>query len=618
MKIKQSVKVLDADAKTDLRRIAYAVLQAVFGFLLANITLSRGIMPFGIAFAANGGVCGIVGSVLGYIVGGRDVFRHVIAAVIAGCAKYAVGNVLGVNREIAVFLFSLWGVMAGGIAGLFLDTFTWTDNVLFMLNGLLSGLLAYVFSVAFRRFTDDTAFTDKTSYICMTVSLASLLLGLLSFGGIWEHAALMLTLFSLYCMLSHFGFMYTCTTAALISMTFFVYRASYAEFCWVLVLAAVLGGLLKNFGKYGILIGAVLADVLVAVYLQFDPHIFLLLFYVLLAGVLFLIMPERAMARVLFYVEPARRSKTPILHKRNGISRFAVKKKLQKAHASVSTEAADEICGKCNRRLYCWTRNYNYTSDMFRTMEKAVGLPNYELPDHFRETCRKPDVILRFLQGKNVAENGYHICFSKTSRQKEGELLCGDTSGIFPTDDNRYIISIADGMGTGTDAARQSVQVSRMMKSLLRRGMEREDVLRILNENLKQGEEESIMGVDIACIDLMTGRCELFKAGAAPTYIIRNRNVFEIGTASLPIGILDEADVARNRCMLLDRDYLIMVSDGFTSDGGKWLTELLNQVASTAGDCFGITDALIRAARELGIETQDDLTVIAVQILKNR
>lgn len=146
-------------------------------------------------------------------------------------------------------------------------------------------------------------------------------------------------------------------------------------------------------------------------------------------------------------------------------------------------------------------------------------------------------------------------------------------------------------------------------------GVEERDTLKILNEFLTKEQSEIIMGIDLMCIDKKKGIAEFYKAGAAPTYIIRRGSSYEIGTASLPIGILDEVSIEYNKCKLMKGDVIIMISDGFLSLGPAVFEDYLFGIKIEDDDSpVDISGKIMNAAEELGLLYKDDITVVSMKI----
>ena len=125
---------------------------------------------------------------------------------------------------------------------------------------------------------------------------------------------------------------------------------------------------------------------------------------------------------------------------------------------------------------------------------------------------------------------------------------------------------------------------------------------------------ETILGLDLAVIDLLTGKCDMLKANAAPTFILRDGNVYEIGSASLPIGIFEEVNIKENKCMLVDGDVIVMLSDGLLSGGSKWINEYIKVLAGNTPDSFAISNGLMTEAVKRNMVLNDDLTVITAVV----
>ena len=104
------------------------------------------------------------------------------------------------------------------------------------------------------------------------------------------------------------------------------------------------------------------------------------------------------------------------------------------------------------------------------------------------------------------------------------------------------------------------------------------------------------------------------KADAAPSFVLRNGNVFELGDASLPVGILDDLELPVRSCTLLDSDILIMVSDGFMNHGTKWIRECIFRLYCAQKDELGMAVGLLDAAAKRKLSQNDDISVIVATI----
>jgi stage II sporulation protein E len=119
-------------------------------------------------------------------------------------------------------------------------------------------------------------------------------------------------------------------------------------------------------------------------------------------------------------------------------------------------------------------------------------------------------------------------------------------------------------------------------------------------------------------IDLYTAEVDFIKIGSAPSYVKRGKKVGEINSNSLPIGILDDLDLACEKMALCPRDIVIMVSDGVLEAGRKtasdnWVKEFLADVDES--DPQVLAEMMINRALSLSrTHPRDDMTVLCMYI----
>lgn len=168
------------------------------------------------------------------------------------------------------------------------------------------------------------------------------------------------------------------------------------------------------------------------------------------------------------------------------------------------------------------------------------------------------------------------------ARKKTGETVSGDAGTYFKRHDGKLYLLLCDGMGSGPDANRESTLAVRLLEQLLQAGVDAPRALTTLSSALAlRGEETGgFTTVDLLQLDLFTGEGELFKLGAAPTYIKKGREVQRLSGKSLPAGLAEgePASLDRFPVRLSPGDCVLMASDGICpgpEDG--WLRERLVQ-----------------------------------------
>ena len=162
------------------------------------------------------------------------------------------------------------------------------------------------------------------------------------------------------------------------------------------------------------------------------------------------------------------------------------------------------------------------------------------------------------------------------ARRKDGETVSGDAGTWFKREDGRLYVLLCDGMGRGPAANRESGLAVRLLEQFLRAGVETVRALTILNSALALREEDEggFTTVDLLELDLFTGEGQLYKFGAAPTYIKQGNAVHRISGTALPVGMSAQGEGRpdRARLRLEPGNCVLMVSDGVCADGEDgWL-----------------------------------------------
>ncbi len=209
------------------------------------------------------------------------------------------------------------------------------------------------------------------------------------------------------------------------------------------------------------------------------------------------------------------------------------------------------------------------------------------------------------------------IAGKKRNAQGEAEF-CGDSLGMLTSaEDGRAAAFICDGMGSGREAAEVSGMCALFLQKLLSINMSRESVraavdmtasfLRRRNDTLNS---ECSSTVDICTLDLRSARARFYKCGAAQTYIFRDGSPSKLRSCTLPIGIMDKADIGYIEMELLAGDTVVMVSDGVGEGNTQFFDFVRDKLA-----LFGakqLSEAIIEYANSRGFE--DDASVVVIKI----
>ncbi len=188
--------------------------------------------------------------------------------------------------------------------------------------------------------------------------------------------------------------------------------------------------------------------------------------------------------------------------------------------------------------------------------------------------------------------------------------ICGDCYDSFTDAQGVLYIILSDGMGSGSRAKIDSALACSMTSRLLKSGISLGAALETVNTSLMvKSSDESFATLDICKIDLNTGECTVFKAGAATTYIKCADRLIRASLSSPPAGTGGRLTVPAQRFTVGNGDMIIMTTDGAVLDE-EWLSHEL----SVRSDPQELSERIARTARSAENGREDDISVIAVAV----
>ena len=596
--------------KNGARTWMLSLTEFSLGFVFAAVTVDGSFAPFGPAYAAVCGFPGLLGALMGQMTVGADVLRGLTACCLAYFGRRILPRYFEAERHAGRFLLVLWAMIAAALVGAFFGTYTFRENALFALSGVFGGFFGYLFSVCRDGLLRTGGMpSSRLCFFAFGAAGAVLFAGGFA-GGFWRYPALALAVFALGGLAVRCSVFYVCTFAMLPAFAVCLYGTDYVWAAVLLCIGTLAGSLLSGLGDFAPPAGFLLATVMAGIFYGDSMPLWQTFAAVCAGGLLQILLPRTTADRIFRFFVPEPKPSTR-LKRRKKVSETG----RRKLEGAAEFGRAGDVCGLCANRYLCWVRDYTETRQRFERLRKG-GDGQAERELHAR--CEKSDEILVSLRADEAEETaGFSVSFAKVFRNKRGEIVCGDTSGTFCTEDGKFVLCIADGMGSGTGAARQSEQAERMMERLLKNGVKREDALEFLNRSVGEEAGEKILGLDMAVVDLCDGACELYKADAAPTFVIRRGTVYAVGSASLPMGAGEAYSVRRHDLRLADGDFLVMISDGLCGDGSKRTEETVSRLCSEGNtDCFSLADGVLRSASGTDGLCDDDVTVIAAKITR--
>jgi stage II sporulation protein E len=205
----------------------------------------------------------------------------------------------------------------------------------------------------------------------------------------------------------------------------------------------------------------------------------------------------------------------------------------------------------------------------------------------------------------------FDVVFAVASLAKDE--VSGDTHSFLKIDDNKFLMALCDGMGSGKTARAFSDSTISLIECFYRAGFESNMVIKSVNRFLSLSSDETFAASDICILDLRYGSVDIFKIGSPPLYIKTQETVKEIEGSSLPIGVIEEIKPSFSKAVLSGGDMLILVSDGVFDcfEEGELVAEI-----SGASDVSpdAACKQILKKAREKSEHQRDDMTVMALKI----
>ena len=243
------------------------------------------------------------------------------------------------------------------------------------------------------------------------------------------------------------------------------------------------------------------------------------------------------------------------------------------------------------------------------SLEKLSRLMNFPL--RMGEETRRDKLVL--VQGEPLM-----AVAGVAARQKDGQTVSGDTGAWFKHDDGSLYVLLCDGMGVGRLAQRESALAVRLLEQFLRAGVRPENALRTLSAALAlRGEEEiGFSTIDLLRIDLFTGEGDIYKYGAAPSYVKKGSSVSRITGCALPAGLSggDGGSPDQTHLKLEAGDCVLLVTDGVTSGkGDQWIRDRL--AAFEGASPRELAQAILDQSAEQG-GGGDDRTALVLRLTR--
>lgn len=282
----------------------------------------------------------------------------------------------------------------------------------------------------------------------------------------------------------------------------------------------------------------------------------------------------------------------------------------------VFTESGFTVSGICRHRqgtdsdvlqVYCSLVPPTYDKELLlEKIYEATG--TVYLPPVADEYSDEGTVLSFTKEGK------ISVSFATAAHVGAGEDFSGDTARCFFDGRGYFYCVLSDGMGSGTRAAVDSVMTCNLMSRLLRAGFSPENALEAVNcALLIKSAEETLSTLDILKIDLNTGICRFYKAGACFSVIMKKERTYIVEKSSMPLGILEEVSFGKSETTLSPGDMVFIMSDGASAVPRSALASLIKQNKTLTEK--ELAQKITDEALALSISGRhDDITVTCIKI----
>lgn len=247
-----------------------------------------------------------------------------------------------------------------------------------------------------------------------------------------------------------------------------------------------------------------------------------------------------------------------------------------------------------------------------KNLSKIISrLGGLKMVIHKREESRTPGYSVVHLKPAPK----FDVIFGAAGCAKEGKSISGDTHTLTRISDDRFLLALCDGMGSGESAEKTSSTAISMVENFYRAGFDSDTILAAVNRLLNVGGEDNFAALDICAIDLSKGVCDFIKLGSPEGYLKTKDNTQVIESNALPVGILEELTPSITTKTVKSGDMIVLVSDGVCeafSDSDKLKEFIFTE--DTINPQQLAENILYRALYLSGNTAKDDMTVLTMRL----
>lgn len=206
------------------------------------------------------------------------------------------------------------------------------------------------------------------------------------------------------------------------------------------------------------------------------------------------------------------------------------------------------------------------------------------------------------------------IVFGISNITKTGSISSGDSHSLIRLGNNKYLLALCDGMGSGEKARQMSALTMGLVENFYKAGFQDEYIINNINRLLTVNNQETFSTLDLCVIDLTKDIIDFIKLGATYGVIKRENRVDKVETGTLPLGVLGEVSPSVSHFAVTNKDMIIMVTDGITDAFEEYenFAKFVNTIISVNPQVVAQT-ILDEAILRNGSVAKDDMTVLVAR-----
>ena len=261
------------------------------------------------------------------------------------------------------------------------------------------------------------------------------------------------------------------------------------------------------------------------------------------------------------------------------------------------------------------------------TVSMIITMKEFSLPLLNSVVDRTLGINMTLSEKSNVTEDKIYLVFKRSaeydavfgvaSAVKDGSDISGDTHSVIRISDEKFLVALSDGMGSGKNAETVSSVSLSLIESFYKAGMNSDLILNTVNKLLSVNTEDNFTALDVAVIDLKNHSSDFVKYGAPYGFIVSDGRVRIVEANSLPLGILSDLKPSVCRADINDGDMILLMTDGVADAFGS-SGDVIDYIRlAPALNPQSLADDVLKKAVSLSNgEKKDDMTVLCVRIFR--